>query len=74
MWCFEKYSPHKGVALIRGVVLLEGVCDYRVGFEVSEAQTVLFLLPMNHDVELSVPTPARCLLHITMVPALIIMN
>jgi hypothetical protein len=49
-----------------------------MGFGVSDAQArpsvTLFLLPMNPDVELSAPSPARCLLVQCHVPMVIIIN
>ena len=48
-----------------GMSLLEEVCHWAVGFEVSNAQVrpsvLLFLLPAGPDIELWAPFPAPCL-------------
>jgi hypothetical protein len=52
-----------------GVTLLEEVCLWEMGFEVSKAQArtriFLFLLPTYHDIKLSATSPAPCLHAIT---------
>ena len=54
-----------GSGTLGGVALLEEVCHWGAGFEVSEAQArpsiILFLLPVDQDVELSAPSLAPCL-------------
>lgn len=60
----KEKGPHRfiGVVLLGGVVLVEEVCVYVKGFEISDVQArssvILFLPPGDPDVNSQPPSPA----------------
>lgn len=67
LWWLNKNGPHRSIRVRISVALLEAVCHYEVEVEVTDAQSSLFSLSIDYNVE---PLKHNAWLHAGLLPSM----